>query len=84
MDKIMGLRNAENVKESAAIAHAAASADEASGATTTKVGNATDDGLTSSSAAMDTQGDKGTVYAPRTFHTYATMRVETRQRANTT
>ena len=72
MDEIMDLRNAETIKGPATNnAHAAASADEASGATTATVGNATDDGLTSSSsAARDTPqgGDEATIYAKRTFH----------------
>ena len=56
MDEIMGLRSAEKIKEPVANhAHALASADEVSGATTATVGNATDKGLTSSSsAAKDT------------------------------
>jgi hypothetical protein len=44
------------------------------------VGNATDDGLTSSSsAARDTPpgGDAATIGAKRTFHSYVTMHVET-------
>ena len=76
MDEITDPRNTEKVNEPATNhAHAATSA-EASGATTKTVGNATDDGLTSS-AAVDTQGDEGTIYANRTFHNYVTMHVET-------
>ena len=77
MDKIMNLHKYGEDKERPATnpAHAAASA-EASGATKTTVGKATDDGLTSS-ATTNTQDDEGAIYANRTFHNNVIMRVET-------
>ena len=82
MVNMMDLRNAENIKESAAISARATASSEASNATTTTttVGQATnDDGLTlsSSSAAVDTLNEEGAVYANRALHNYVSMHVAT-------
>ena len=79
---MMDLRNAENIKESAAISARATASSEASNATTTTttVGQATnDDGLTlsSSSVAVDTLNEEGAVYANRALHNYESMHLAT-------